>query len=109
MDRDDSDDGSPRVEFSFHLPQCPAGRGSSGHAIPVVYLCVWLLQRDGVLLRVPPGAAVVISVRTFGRVTTWCVIVGVVSALSESNFQSPCRVRRRDASGSQLFAFVHDG
>ena len=49
-----------------------------------------------------------ISVRTVGRVTTWCVIVGVVSALSESNFQSPCRVRRRDASGSQLLALVPD-
>jgi len=47
----------------------------AGHAIPVVYLCVWLLQRDGVLLRVPPGAAVVISARTFGCVATWSSIL----------------------------------
>ena len=52
-DRDDSDDGSFGVEFRLHLPQCPAGLGSCGHALLVVHLRVWLLQRDGVLFRVP--------------------------------------------------------
>ena len=46
-DRDDIDDGSPRVEFCPHLPQCPEGLGSCGDAVPVIHLVrsaasVWL-------------------------------------------------------------------
>jgi hypothetical protein len=58
--RNDSGDGSPRVEFCPHLPQCPAGLGSCGDAIPVIHLCVRLLQCDGVLLGVSPSGVVVI-------------------------------------------------
>jgi hypothetical protein len=49
-DRDDIDDGSFSVDVCPHLPQCSAERGSCRHAVPVIHLCVWLLQRDGVLL-----------------------------------------------------------
>jgi hypothetical protein len=59
--RDDTDDGSFGVEFRLHFPQCPAGRGTGGHAVPVVYLCVWLLQRHGVLLRIPQNAVVILA------------------------------------------------
>ncbi len=58
-DRDDIDDGSFSVDVRPHLPQCRAGLGSCGDAALVIYLCVWLLQRGSVLLRVPSGAAVV--------------------------------------------------
>ena len=59
-DRDDIDDGSLSVEFRLRFPQSPAGSGSCGHALLVVHLRVWLLQRDGVLFRVPSSAAVVV-------------------------------------------------
>jgi len=52
-DRDDSDDGSLSVDVRLQLPQSPAGSGSCGNSVLVVHLCVWLLQRDGVLFRVP--------------------------------------------------------
>jgi len=52
-DRDDSHDGSFSVDVRLQLPQSAAGSGSCGNSLLVVYLCVWLLQRDGVLLRVP--------------------------------------------------------
>jgi hypothetical protein len=53
FDRDNIDDGSFGVHVRPHLPQCPAGLGTCGDAVPVIHLCVWLLQRDGVLFRVP--------------------------------------------------------
>ncbi len=65
FDRDDSDDGSFAVDVRLHLPQCLAERGSFGHAVLVLYLCVWLLQRHGVLLRVPQNAEVVIWARAW--------------------------------------------
>ena len=52
-DRDDIDDGSSRVEFRLQLAQSAAWLGSCGHALLVVHLRVWLLQRDGVFFRVP--------------------------------------------------------
>jgi hypothetical protein len=39
--------------FVFNFLNLLRGLGSCGHAVRVVHLCVWLLQRDGVLLRVP--------------------------------------------------------
>jgi hypothetical protein len=56
--RNDPDDRSPVVDIHLQLPQCPAGSGSCGHAVPVIHLCVWLLQCDVVLLRVPHSAVV---------------------------------------------------
>ena len=47
--------------FVIHCPQCPAGIGSSGNAVPVVRLCVCLLQCGGVLLRVPQSAIVIVA------------------------------------------------
>jgi hypothetical protein len=64
----DIDDGSPGVEFRPDLPQRPAGLGSSGEAVLIIYICVWLLQCDGVFLRFPTGAAVMViahAVRVF--------------------------------------------
>jgi hypothetical protein len=46
-------DGSFSVDVRLQLPQSAAGLGSCGNAVLVVHLCVWLLQRDGVLFRVP--------------------------------------------------------
>jgi hypothetical protein len=59
------DDGCSHVEFCLHLSQCAAGLGSCRDAVPVIHLCVWLLQCGCVLLRVPPGAVVVILVKLF--------------------------------------------
>ena len=39
--------------FLFNFLQSPAGSGSCGNGVRGVHLCVWLLQRDGVLFRVP--------------------------------------------------------
>jgi hypothetical protein len=55
-DRNNIDDGSFGVDVRPHLPQCPAGLGTCGDPVPVIHLCVWLLQRDGVLFRVPWSA-----------------------------------------------------
>lgn len=60
FDRNNPDDGSSRVGFCLHRPQCPPGSNSCGHAVPLIHLCVRLLQCNGVLFRVPPGAVVVI-------------------------------------------------
>ncbi len=63
-DPDDSDDVSFGRDARPHLPQCPAGLGSSGDAVLLAHLCVWLLQRNGVLFHVPPSADVMILART---------------------------------------------
>jgi hypothetical protein len=60
-DRDDSDDGSFSVDVRLHLPKCPAGLGSCGFTVLVIHLCVWLLQRGCVLLRVPWSAVVTLA------------------------------------------------
>ena len=39
--------------FVFTFLNVLRGLGSCGDAVLVVHLCVWLLQRGGVLLRVP--------------------------------------------------------
>jgi hypothetical protein len=39
--------------FLFNFLQSPAGLGTCGFTVLVIHLCVWLLQRDGVLFRVP--------------------------------------------------------
>jgi hypothetical protein len=57
--RNRSDDGSFGVEFRPYLPQRPARLGSCGHVVLFTDLRIWLLQRDGVLFRVPSSAAVV--------------------------------------------------
>jgi hypothetical protein len=59
-DRNDSGNGSFSVDISFQLRQCPARIGSSGNAVLVVYLCVCLFQRGGVLLCVPQSAIVIL-------------------------------------------------
>jgi hypothetical protein len=51
--RNDIDDSSFGVEFRPDPPKCRAGFGSSGEAVFLIYLCVWLLHSDGVLFRVP--------------------------------------------------------
>ncbi len=60
-DRNDSGNRSSSVDVRQYCPQCPAGIGSSGNAVPMVRLCICLLQRGGVLLRVPPGAVVTLA------------------------------------------------
>ena len=52
-DRDDSDDGSFGVGVRLQLAQSAAGLRSSGHALLFADLCVWRIQRNGVLFRVP--------------------------------------------------------
>jgi len=52
-DRNGSDDGCFGVEFRIQLARPAARLGSRGHALLIVHLRVWLLQRDGVLFRVP--------------------------------------------------------
>ena len=49
------------MEFRLQLAQSVAGLGSCGNAVLVVHLRVWLLQRDGVLFRVPPSAVVILA------------------------------------------------
>jgi hypothetical protein len=60
-DRNDSGNRSSSVDVRQYCPQCPAGIGSSGNAVPVVRLCVCLLQRGGVLLCVPESAIVIVA------------------------------------------------
>jgi hypothetical protein len=51
--RNDSDNGVFSVGFCLQRPQCPAGPDSCDNAVIFVHLCVCLLQRGSVLLRVP--------------------------------------------------------
>jgi hypothetical protein len=49
------------VDVRLQRRQCPAETGPSGNAVLVVYLCVCLFQRGGVLLCVPQSAIVILA------------------------------------------------
>ena len=54
--RNDSDNSFPSVDIGFRCHQCPARRGSCGSPVLGLHLCLWLLLRGSVLLRVSSSA-----------------------------------------------------
>ena len=62
--RNDSDDGSFSMGVRLQPGKFPARLSSCGNGGFVIHLRGWLLQRDGVLLRIPQSAEVMILART---------------------------------------------
>jgi hypothetical protein len=53
--------------FVFTFLKCPAGVGSSSDAVLLAHLCVWRIQRNVFLFRVPQGAVVMAGLLEFSR------------------------------------------
>jgi hypothetical protein len=71
-DGNDSDNRSCIVDIRLQRPQCPAGLDSCGNAVLVVHLCVCVLQRGCVLLRVLQSAVVILAKAWRGFLVSWC-------------------------------------
>ena len=70
-DWNDSHDRFFAMDLRLHLSQCAAGRGSCGDAVLIVCLCVRIIQRGRVLLRVPQNAVVVIGLTADSPPAIW--------------------------------------